>query len=257
MRLVPHGTVRLTMLMAVVVSAFAQTVLIPAGTFSMGRHKLTDDDKTKMRPQVLLDDRPVHDVTIDAFRLDSTEVTHAQYAEFIKATQRAAPYHWKGGTVPAGLEKVPAYNVTWDDARAYCEYRGQRLPTEAEWERAARGGLEAQDYPWGDKFDAKLLRSGVETGPGEVAKFPPNAFGLYDMAGNLSEWTADWFEREYYAKSPAANPTGPADGLYRIIRGGAWSDSPRRVTVYFRNWVRPSQRQPNIGFRCAQSILNN
>ncbi len=252
----PPGTLTLALLAGLAVTTSAQSVVIPAGTFSMGRHKLTDDDKTKMRPQVLLDDRPVHEVTLDAFRLDATEVTHAQYAEFTKATRRATPYHWKDGKVPAGLEQVAAYNVTWDDARDYCEYRGQRLPTEAEWERAARGGQEGQDYPWGDKFDSKLLRSGVETGPREVAKFPPNAFGLYDMAGNLSEWTADWFEREYYTKSPTTNPPGPADGLYRVIRGGAWSDSPRRVTVYFRNWVRPSQRQPNIGFRCAQSIPN-
>ena len=231
----------------------AQQVLIPAGTFSMGRSKLTSDDKTKMRPQVLLDDRPVHQVTLPAFLLDSHEATHAEYAEFVKATRRPPPHHWTGGKVPAGLDKVAVYNVSWDDAKAYCEFRGRRLPTEAEWERAARAGLNEQSYPWGDKFDAKQARSGVASGPGEVGQFPPNAFGLYDMAGNMTEWTADWFEREYYAHSPAVSPTGPEQGLYKVVRGGAWSDPPARLTVFFRNWVRPSQRQPNIGIRCAQS----
>ncbi len=232
----------------------ADPVLIPAGKFTMGRTKLTSDDKTKMRPQILLDDRPAHEVTLPAFYLDSHEVTHEQYAVYLKARKLPPPYHWRGGEIPAGLAKVPAYNVSWDEAKAYCEAQGARLPTEAEWERAARGGLEAQDYPWGDKFDAKLVRSGVETGPGEVGKYPPNAFGLYDMAGNVSEWIADYFEREYYAKSPAENPQGPAEGVYRIIRGGAWSDQPKRVTVFFRNWVRPTQKQANIGFRCAKSV---
>lgn len=226
--------------------------LIPRGTFQMGRNHLTPDDKSGMRPQVLLDDRPVHPVTLDAFLLDTHEVTQAQYAEFVAATNRAAPYHWTGGKVPAGTGTVAAYNVTWDDARSYCESRGKRLPSEAEWERAARGGLEGADYPWGEKYDAKLARHNTETGPGEVGRYPPNAFGLYDMAGSMSEWTADWFDREYYKRSPTTNPKGPTDGTYKIIRGGAWSDPSKRITVFFRNWVRPTQRQPNIGFRCAK-----
>ncbi len=226
--------------------------LIPAGTFQMGRSKLTSDDKTTMRPQVLLDDRPVHAVTMPAFLMDTHEVTQAEYAAFVAATKRPVPYHWVGGVVPAGTGKIAAYNVTWDDAKSYCESRGKRLPTEAEWERAARGGIESADYPWGDKYDAKLARHNVETGPGEVGRYAPNGFGLYDMAGNMSEWTADWFEREYYKNSPAENPKGPATGTYRIIRGGAWSDQGKRITVFFRNWVRPTQRQPNIGFRCTK-----
>ena len=226
--------------------------LVPRGTFQMGRSKLTSDDKTTMRPQVLLDDRPVHAVTLDAFWMDTHETTQAQYAEFVKATSRPAPYHWQGAGVPAGTGAFPAYNVTWDDARSYCEWRGKRLPTEAEWERAARGGIEGADYPWGDKYDAKQARHNTETGPGEVGRYAPNGFGLYDMAGSISEWTADWFEREYYKHSPAENPKGPAAGTYKIIRGGAWSDQGRRITVFFRNWVRPTQRQPNIGFRCVK-----
>ena len=228
-------------------------VLIPAGSFTMGRTKLTDDDQTKMRPRVLLDDRPTHAVALDAFYLDAREVTHKEYAEFVAATGRRAPYHWQDGRVPAGLENIAVYNVSWDDANDYCEFRGGRLPTEAEWERGARGGLDSQSYPSGDKIDAKGARFNVGGGPGEPGKFPPNAFGLFDMAGNMAEWTADWFEHGYYEKSPARNPSGPETGLYKVIRGGAWSDPATRITVFFRNWVRPTQRQPNIGFRCAKT----
>ncbi|MBI2685516.1 MAG: serine hydrolase [Acidobacteria bacterium] len=228
-------------------------VLIPRGTFQMGRGKLTADDKTAMRPQILLDDRPVHAVTLSAFLLDAKEVTQAEYAEFVNATHRAAPYHWPGGAVPAGAGMIAAHNVSWDDAKSYCEWKGKRLPTEAEWERAARGGIEGALFPWGDKYESKLARHNTETGPGEPGRFAANPFGLYDMAGNMSEWTADWFEREYYKHSPSEDPKGPATGTYRVIRGGAWSDQGSRITVFFRNWVRPTQRQPNIGFRCAKN----
>jgi formylglycine-generating enzyme required for sulfatase activity len=229
--------------------------LIPRGSFQMGRSKVTPDDKTNMRPHILLDDRPVHEVAVDAFWLDTHETTHAQYAEYVKAKKIAPPYHWRRGEMPSELAKTAIYNVSWEEARGYCEFRGKRLPTEAEWERAARGGVESADYPWGDKFDAKLARHNTEAGPGEPGRYPPNAFGLHDMAGNMSEWTADWFVREYYKDSPAKNPKGPETGAYKVIRGGAWSDPPKRITVYFRNWVRPTQRQPNIGVRCAKDSL--
>ncbi len=228
-------------------------VLIPAGEFMMGRSKSTRDDNTKMRPIVLLDDRPYHKVSLDAFWLDKTEVTNAAYAKFLAAATRKAPYHWVNGKVPAGEETFPVYNVDWDDASAYCAWSGGRLPTEAEWERAARSGREGLNYPWGDKIDAKLARYGTQSGPGPVAQFPANDFGLFDMAGGVSEWCRDWFDREYYKASPAANPQGPETGVYKVIRGGAWSDSGPRVTVFFRNWVRTTQKTPNLGFRCATS----
>ena len=137
----------------------AQSVVVPAGSFTMGRTKTTSDDATKMRPQILLDDRPTRVVALPAFSLDTHEVTHAQYAEFLAQSKRPVPYHWKPELAQSN---VAVYNVTWDDAKAYCEFRQSRLPSEAEWERAARGGLEGQDYPWGDKFDAKLLRAGTD-----------------------------------------------------------------------------------------------
>ena len=227
----------------------ANMVLIPAGEFTMGRTKLTPDDSTQMRPRVLLDDRPAHKVWLDAYYLDAHEVTNAQYAKFVSATGRRPPYHWSGGQGEADL---PVFNVSWDDANAYCAWAGKRLPTEAEWERAARAGKEGLSYPWGDKMEAGKARYNVEAGPVAVGQFPANDYGLFDMVGNVSEWCSDWFDREYYKSSPARNPKGPETGIYKVIRGGAWSDEAARTTVFFRNWVRPTQTTPNIGFRCAK-----
>jgi formylglycine-generating enzyme required for sulfatase activity len=225
---------------------------IPAGEFLMGRTRLTPDDKTSMRPRAVLDDRPAHKVTVSAFQIDRHEVTNADYKKFVEAAKHAPPYHWVGGSFVPATAEMPVYNVNWNDADAYCRWRGERLPTEAEWERAARGNKEGLDYPWGDEPDSKRARFNAGSGPAKVKTFPPNDFGLFDMTGNVSEWTADWFERTYYENSPAVDPKGPASGDYRVIRGGAWSDPARRVTVFYRNWVRPTQRSPNIGFRCAR-----
>ena len=246
---------RLALLLSSVAYAASQlqdTVTIPAGEFTMGRTKLTPDDSTKMRPHVLLDDRPARKVRMGSFRIDKYEVTNEKYAAFVKATDHPAPYHWKGGVFPQGTGPIPVFNVTWTDAQAFCQWAGKRLPTEAEWERAARGGKEEMDYPDGDKIDAKQARFSSSSGPGAVGVYAPNGFGLYDLAGNVAEWTADWFNGEYYSKGQNVDPKGPAAGDYKVIRGGAWSDAPKRITVFFRNWVRPVQRTPNIGFRCAQ-----
>lgn len=226
-------------------------VQVPAGEFTMGRTKSTRDDSTKMRPQVLLDDRPAHKVWVDAFEMDAREVTNARYAKFVAATGRKTPYHWVGGKVPEGQESYPIYNVDWADADAFCKWDGKRLPTEAEWERAARGGLEGMDYPWGDGIKSAQALFNVQTGPGPVGQFAPNAFGLFDMAGGVSEWCSDWWDHDYYGRGENKSPKGPAQGLYKIMRGGAWSDSPKRVTVFFRNWAAPEQKTPNVGFRCA------
>lgn len=232
-------------------------VLVPAGTFTMGRTFETSDDETGMRPLILRDDRPAHSVELDAFWMDATEVTHAQYADFAGATGHRVPYHWKGDRLPPDLVDHPVYNVDWNDAVAYCRWKHKRLPSEAEWERAARGGLDAQRYPWGnDSPDRERARYATQSGPAPVAEHPANGFGLHDMAGSLAEWCQDWFDRTYYETSPAKNPTGPAEGMYRIVRGGAWSDGPNRITVFFRNWVRPTQRTPNLGFRCVMNVSN-
>jgi formylglycine-generating enzyme required for sulfatase activity len=227
--------------------------LVPAGAFTMGRTRETPDDKTGMRPLILRDDRPAHKVFLESFYIDIHEVTQGDYASFVKATGHRAPYHWLGGQSPQGMEKLPVYNVGWEDADAYCRWAGKRLPTEAEWEKAARGGLNGEDYPWGDKITPGDARFNTADGPAPVGQYKPNGYGILDMAGSVSEWCSDWFERTYYESSPEKNPSGPATGTYKIIRGGAWSDGPRRVTVFFRNWVRPNQITPNIGFRCVQS----
>ena len=239
-------------LAAVACASTGEMASIPAGEFTMGRTKTTPDDKTNMRPHVLLDDRPARKVRVPAFQIDKHEVTNSDYAEFVKATAHRVPYHWTGGNFAAFSGEYPVYNVSWDDAKAYCEWTGRRLPTEAEWERAARGGAEEKDYPNGDSITPKEARFNSADGPVAVGKSAPNGFDLYDMAGNVAEWTADWFAGDYYQGSENDNPQGPKDGLYKVIRGGAWPDPPKRITVFFRNWVRPSQRTPNIGFRCAK-----
>ena len=230
-------------------------VLVPAGKFTMGRTFSTSDDETGMRPLILRDDRPPHEVWLDEYWMDATEVTHSAYARFVAETGRKTPYHWPGGTMPGDLEDYPIYNVEWGDASAFCGWQGKRLPTEAEWERAARGGLEDKTYPWGnDKPDRQRARYSTPEGPAPVKRYPANAFGLYDMAGSVAEWCQDWFSREYYAASPAENPQGPTAGFYKIVRGGAWSDGPNRITVFFRNWARPNQRTPNLGLRCVKDV---
>ncbi len=228
-------------------------VLVSAGEFMMGRSYETEDDKTGMRPLVLRDDLPAHPVRLHAYFMDSREVTEAEYEQFVKATGHRVPYHWLDGALPEGTEDFPVHNVDWSDATAYCEWKGKRLPTEAEWERAARGGLEEQHYPWGEDLPERTrARFNTPLGPGPVGSHAPSEFGLHDMAGGVAEWCSDWFERTYYEKSPGVNPRGPEQGMYKIIRGGSWSSGPRRITVFFRNWVRPNQRTPNVGFRCAK-----
>ena len=236
----------------------------------MGRTRLWLMDEIGWQLRERADDRPVHRVTLPAFAIGAYEVTNAEYAAFAARPGSGVtpPFHWAGAAPPAGKERHPVYNVSWVDAGKYCASVGGRLPTEAEWERAARGGEADLDYPWGDEFagapaaapppGAKpaLIRrahSGSSTGPVAVGSFAPNGFGLYDVSGNLWEWTADWYDLHYYSQSPVESPTGPAAGLYRVIRGGSWADTESRLlTVYFRNFTAPDTAQPTIGFRCVR-----
>jgi iron(II)-dependent oxidoreductase len=247
--------------------------LIPAGEFWMGRVHFFLVDAVGWFERERQDDFPAHKVTLDAFYIDTTEVTNEQYAPFAAAKGIKKPWHWPHGEIPKGEEKFPVYNVDWNEAKAFCESQGKRLPTEAEWEKAARGGLDRKKYTWGDTetgapetpgetggrrgrgAQAKPPANAASKGPVAVASFPPNGYGLFDMAGNVWEWVNDWHQTNYYSISPLKNPQGPATGEYKVFRGGGWIDTDERNQMpSFRNYTDPLQKSPTIGFRCARSI---
>ena len=225
---------------------------IPAGPFEMGRSHALPDDGLRWFPVLLRDDQPIRTIDLDAFQLDRHEVVNREFAAFVRETGAKPPFYWPQGEPPAGKEEQPVANVTWDEARAYCEWRGKRLPTEAEWEKACRGGLDEKKYPWGDD-DCSKERAHYNSvdGPTTVCSHEPNGYGLCDMAGNVWEWTADWYARTWYEDAPAKDPKGPATGEYRVLRGGSWADVEKFLTCAHRSYARPIERSPNIGFRCA------
>jgi formylglycine-generating enzyme required for sulfatase activity len=260
--------------------AVSTMAAVPAGDFWMGRTRLWLMDEIGWQIRDRFDDRPVHRVSLDAFSIDRHEVTNGDYAAFVRATGAPAPYQWGGPEPAAARTSLPVYNVSWHEGAAYCGWRGARLPTEAEWEKAARGGVPDLDYPWGNEYEsesegsspaapsagiapkpepaparparAKHAHSASAAGPRPVGSFEPNGFGIYDMSGNVWEWVNDWYDLYYYGVSPIQNPRGPEQGRYRVIRGGSWADTdPRLGAVYFRNYTSPDERTPTIGFRCA------
>jgi sulfatase modifying factor 1 len=221
--------------------AFAR---IPGGWFLMGSDEGQDDE------------RPAHRVWVDAFELAIHPVTTGQYAAFLAATGHAAPRDW--GQAAAGLD-LPVVGVSWFDAQAYCAWRARagerlRLPTEAEWERAARGGLEGQRFPWGDEVPAWIPRSGRGPlpGPWPVTLGEPNPYGLYGIAANIHEWCVDWHAADFYARSPERNPAGPPDGVRRASRGGSWRHAITISRSAARSKIDPSFRYTDYGFRVAR-----
>jgi formylglycine-generating enzyme required for sulfatase activity len=255
--------------------------LVPAGSFQMGTladnalaecQKYRDDcDRNWIE-----DEEPVHTVSLDEFYIDQYEATNKQFAAFLNeqgnqsedgstwldASSEGVRIHQNNEIWQVGFEYAnhPVTGVSWYGAQAYCQWRGGRLPTEAEWEKAARGGLGGMFYPWGD--DAPVCTSGADNGAqysacsGDtfaVGSFAPNGYGLYDMAGNVWEWVADWYADDYYASSPENNPTGPEDGSIRVLRGGSWGSYPDSLRGGYRNSRRPSYSSSSIGFRCARS----
>jgi formylglycine-generating enzyme required for sulfatase activity len=194
-------------------------VLTPVGEFQMGDNFNEGGD----------DERPVHTVYLDAFYIDKYEMTNALYKKFMEATGHRTPADWTNPSF--NQPNQPVVGVSWDDAEAYARWAGKRLPTEAEWEKAARGGLVGKRYPRGNDISHNdenyYGTSGADIWQGlaPVGKFPPNGYGLYDMSGNVYEWVADWYLANYYAISPQKNPKGPDTGSWRVLRGGTWSNS--------------------------------
>ena len=227
--------------------------LIPAGSFEMGAN---DGD---------VDEKPIHSVELDAFYMDVNEVTVGQFKQFVEDSKY--PYwRWNSVFKYSPTDFYPMVFISWDDATAYCEWAGKRLPTEAEWEYAARGGLIGKRYPWGDEIthdDANYRGKAGDKDNWEycapVGSFYANGYGLYDTIGNVDEWCADWYGENYYDNSPAKNPTGPNTGLYPVMRGGSWFSQAdlrvaNRIDIAYLNPNNPGHGSWDIGFRCVSGF---
>ena len=202
------------------------------------------------------DERPVHEVELDAFECAIYPVTQSQYAEFLRATGHDAPREWPNSMTIADL---PVTGVSWIDSQAFCQWRTEagdpmRLPTEAEWEYAARGGIAGARYPWGDAIPEWVPQRGKGplAGPWPVTLGEPNGFGLFGIGANIHEWCADWYAGDYYAQSPSRNPTGPPSGRRRASRGGAWRHDITVSRCAQRSRIDPSFRYTDYGFRVVR-----
>ncbi|NPV87008.1 MAG: formylglycine-generating enzyme family protein [Anaerolineae bacterium] len=276
-----------------------ELVYVPPGEFLMGS---TDADIDRLLAKLCggsdckrdwSEEQPQHTVYLDAFWLDRREVTNAMFAEFVAdsgyktdAEKEGWSYTWNKneGWVKTegadwqhpygplssidGLEAHPVVQVSWNDARAYCEWAGRRLPSEAEWEKAARGA-HGQVYPWGnaDAFGGRVnfADRSIDVGWAEkkvddgyqhtapVGSYPKGAspYGALDMAGNVSEWVADWYDAGYYERSPRQNPPGAVSGEYRVLRGGDWISAAWHIRCAYRGGGSPSGASGFVGFRCA------
>jgi eukaryotic-like serine/threonine-protein kinase len=220
---------------------------IPAGEFNMGSNDGNSDEQ------------PLHTVYLDAFWIDQTEVTNAMYAKCVQNGKcnkpRAEIYY--GNSM---YENHPVVYVSWYDAQSYCEWSGGRLPTEAQWEKAARGRLAEKKFPWGN--EAPVCQVGAENGAqynscnehtSPVGSFSPNGYGLYDMSGNVREWVNDWYDGGYYAILLSRNPSGPSSGEFRVLRGGSRHDLENHLRSAYRSRFPPSNVYLDSGFRCSRS----
>ena len=250
----------------------AGMALIPAGEFQMGSNDAESDN----------DEQPVHTVYVDAFYMDETEVTNAQFKEFLIENPRwqkgridsrfastSYLYFWSGNNYPSGMGNHPVDSVSWYAAMAYADWAGKRLPTEAEWERAARGGLVGNKYPHGNTLTARDANYGKNVkDTTAVGRYPVNAYGLYDMAGNVWEWCLDEYDADFYFTLPrhgvARNPLSGANSVKwlldnftnikssRVLRGGSWGNTERTVRVANRVSDAPTDSYNGNGFRCAR-----
>lgn len=239
---------------------------IPAGSFIMG----TDMERADVQNQ------PSHSAEVKAYRIDKYPVTNAQYARFVAETGYRPPIHWRNGRIPEGRELHPVTMVSWFDATRYAEWAGKRLPTEAEWERAARG-TDGRRWPWGNRMDPLRLNTYYQVGATtEVTRFTDGASpeGVMDLAGNVSEWLSDDFlpypgspapHDLFMAKvpsmplSPAERSMGVADFVrtderYKVLRGGSWKSDPFSTSGFHRNFSLPNMASDFFGFRCADDV---
>ncbi|MCP9440122.1 MAG: formylglycine-generating enzyme family protein [Nitrospira sp.] len=244
-----------------------EMVLVPAGEFLMGSDK--KKDRLAYRSEL-----PQRQVYLDAFEISKYEVTALEYLKFVLETNRSPQIDWRydGGNFQESMAHHPVMHVSWYDADAYCKWRGMRLPTEAEWEKAARG-VDGRLYPWGDEpaglsranFGRTGLSGPVRDRPERLLLYPPiisvdkypnsvSPYGLHQMIGNVAEWVADWYDPDYYRKAPDRNPRGPESGSTKAFRGGGWIDSTTTMRVAMRNGADPNSKYNWLGFRCARSV---
>ncbi len=244
----------------------AEMVLIPAGEFQMGTDYLKADAQNK----------PQHTVYLDAFKIDKFEVTNAEYARFVAATGHRPPLNWSDGKFAPGMERHPVTMVTWFDARDFCAWENKRLPTEAEWEKAARG-TDGRRWPWGERMDVKRLNTYYSVGTTTpVGSYPLGAspYGVMDMAGNVSEWVDSELlpykgstapEEIFRARIPVLPESKEeqrmsvadfveTDLRYKVMRGGSWKSDPFSTATYHRKSQWPQLTTDFYGFRCAQDI---
>ena len=251
------------------VDAPVDMVFIPAGEFRMGSRDEKANDNEK----------PGHTVYVDAFYMDKYLVTNAQYKAFLDASPQwqkdniLTDYHngnylrtWNGNNYPKDKANHPVVYVSWYAAMAYAQWVEKRLPTEAEWEKAARGGLTGKKYPWGDQIDATKANYGENIGQTTpIGEYPPNDYGLYNIVGNVWEWCVDEHILDFYATSPYQNPIAGSDinhvldnfttlKTYRVLRGGSWMSIPRYVRVAPRFRFSPAHSIYNVGFRCIRTV---
>ena len=249
---------------------FEGMVLIPAGEFQMG----SNDSEAQN------DEKPVHTVYLDAFYMDVYEVTNAQYKKFVDANPEwgkdripkayhSGNYlrHWNGNSYPRDKGNHPVVYVSWYGAMAYAKWAGKRLPTEAEWEKAARGGLVGKNYPWGDSIDSSKANYGGNVGgTTAVGSYAPNGYRLYDMGGNAWEWCLDAYSSNFYATSPRRNPIEGAGSIvqvtdnftnvknFRVMRGGSWFNNPGNLRAAVRSSSVPTFSNSLYGFRCVRTL---